>query len=188
MGKRAGQRTRERGERRAKDEQRERERTRRMEKEPWYTRVEGPFPEWQGPVGVKADGGGSTYAQGKVGNMVMHRAVNNRNIAAIKKAIEGAELLLSLGAKINASNNAGDTPWHWARNMRQDEMVAFLEKSGASKEKGYVLVPDHVPKVKDFFEKECWAHHPKPHQSYVEAKKKQDAAFEKEANKLIPGM
>ena len=52
-----------------------------MEKEPWYTRVEGPFPEWQGPVGVKADGGGSTYAQGKVGNMVMHRAVNNRNIA-----------------------------------------------------------------------------------------------------------
>merc|ERR1712060_213643 len=176
------QRTRERGERRAKDEERERERTRRMEKEPWYTRVEGPFPEWQGPVGVKADGGGSTYAQGKVGNMVMHRAVNNRNIAAIKKAfengvnvneveaagntplhncaytgwLEGAELLLSLGAKINASNNAGDTPWHWARNMRQDEM-------------------------EDFLEKECWAHHPKPHQSYVEAKKKQDAAFEKEA-------
>merc|ERR1712010_29196 len=115
--KRAGQRTRERGERRAKDEQRERERTRRMEKEPWYTRVEGPFPEWQGPVGVKADGGGSTYAQGKVGNMVMHRAVNNRNIAAIKKAIED-------GVNLN--------------------------------------------KVKDFFEKECWAHHPKPHQSYVE--------------------
>ena len=51
-----------------------------------------------------------------------------------------------------------------------------------------MLVPDHIPKVKDFFEKECWAHHPKPHQNYVEAKKKQDEAFEKEANKLIPGM
>ena len=50
-----------------------------MEKEPWYTRVEGPFPEWQGPVGVKEDGGGSTYAQGKVGDMVIHRAVNNKN-------------------------------------------------------------------------------------------------------------
>jgi len=61
-------------------------------------------------------------------------------------------------------------------------------QNGASKEKGQVLVPDHVPKVKDFFEKECWADHPKPHQSYVEYKKKQDAAFEKEANKLIPGM
>ena len=62
------------------------------------------------------------------------------------------------------------------------------QQSGASKEKGHVLVPDHVPKVKDFFEKECWSHHPKPHQSYVEYKKKQDDAFEKEANKLIPGM
>ena len=51
-----------------------------MEKEPWYTRVEGPFPEWQGPVGVKEDGGGSTYAQGKVGDMVIHRAVNNKDV------------------------------------------------------------------------------------------------------------
>ena len=137
--------------------------------------------------------------------------------------VEGAELLLSLGAKVNASNNAGDRPWHWAKNMRHEEMMAFLEKvrlpsflsfcwsrvfrramlthpnssfffplaalqSGASKDIGQVLVPDHVPKVKDFFEKECWAHHPKPHQSFVEQKKKQDEAFEKEANKLIPGM
>ena len=54
--------------------------TQRMEKEPWYTRVEGPFPEWQGPVGVKEDGGGSTYAQGKVGEMVIHRAVNNQDV------------------------------------------------------------------------------------------------------------
>lgn len=48
-----------------------------MEKDPWYKRVEGPFPEWQGPKGVKEDGGGCTYSQGKVGNMVIHRAVNN---------------------------------------------------------------------------------------------------------------
>merc|ERR1712146_768445 len=49
-------------------------------------------------------------------------------------------------------------------------------------------VPDHVPKVKDFFEKECWAHHPKPHQSYVDFRTAQDAAFEKESKKLIPGL
>jgi hypothetical protein len=31
--------------------------------------------------------------------------------AAYEGWVEGAELLLQLGAKVNASNNAGDTPW-----------------------------------------------------------------------------
>ena len=48
--------------------------------------------------------------------------------AAYEGWIEGAQLLLSLGAKVNASNNAGDRPWHWAQNMDHDDMMAFLEK------------------------------------------------------------
>ena len=47
---------------------------------------------------------------------------------------------------------------------------------------------DHVPKVKDFFQKECWAHHPKPHAEYMAQRAAQDAALEAERGKLIPGM
>lgn len=55
------------------------------------------------------------------GNTPLHNA-------AYDGWIEGAELLLSLGAKINASNNAGDRPWHWARNMGHQDMMDFLVK------------------------------------------------------------
>ena len=41
---------------------------------------------------------------------------------------EGVELLLSLGAKVNASNNAGDRPWHWARNMGHNGVMDLLER------------------------------------------------------------
>ena len=41
---------------------------------------------------------------------------------------EGTEILLALGAKVNASNNAGDTPWHFAQNMGHKEMMQLLEK------------------------------------------------------------
>jgi hypothetical protein len=54
----------------------------------------------------------------------------------------------SAAAQVNASNNAGDTPWHWATNMGWGEVAGLLERNGASKQKGGVLVPEHVPKVK----------------------------------------
>lgn len=50
-----------------------------MEKNPWWKSLQGPFPEWSGPVGVKADGGGNIRGQGKVGSMKIHRAVNNHD-------------------------------------------------------------------------------------------------------------
>ena len=54
--------------------------------------------------------------------------------------------------------------------MGQAEVKAALEASGADTSPGPVLVQDHVPKVKDFFAKACWAHHPKPHQEYIDAR------------------
>lgn len=50
-----------------------------VEKNPWWKNVSGPFPKWEGPVGCKDDGGGCHYGRGKVGKMIIHRAVNNRN-------------------------------------------------------------------------------------------------------------
>ena len=172
-----------------------------VEKNPWWNNVQGPFPTWNGPVGVKQDGGGCHRGRGKVGNMLLHQAVNNHDrdrtsdysclrsreqichtshvylgkllsacgakntlkpggqlselcttgivklidggenvneveaagntplhCAAYEGWQDGVELLLSLGAKIDSSNNAGDRPWHWADNMGHDAVKEFLLK------------------------------------------------------------
>ena len=180
-----------------------------VERNPWYTRVKGPFPEQSGCVGVKDDGGGSMRGRGTVGKMLLHRAVFNRDIEAIEKLLnndsttdpktsvnevegagntplhnaaydgwcEGIELLVRLGAKLNASNNAGDTPWQWAANMRHDEACDILEKLGADKDyRGRVIVPEHIPKIKDFYELEDGKDHPPPSQEFLEWQKEQDRA------------
>ena len=59
------------------------------------------------------------------GNTPLHNA-------AYEGWIEGAELLLSLGAEIDASNNAGDRPWHWARNTGHDDMMTMLAQVTSS--------------------------------------------------------
>ncbi|GMH34341.1 hypothetical protein BSKO_02175 [Bryopsis sp. KO-2023] len=112
------------------------------------------------------------------GNTPLHNA-------AFYGWIEGAELLLNLGAKINASNNAGDRPWHWAKNAGNKDVMEFLEENGAVQERGQVLVQDHVAKVKDFFQKDCWAHHPKPHEDFMEWRSKQDKLIEDEQKKIV---
>ena len=45
-----------------------------VERNPWYSRVKGPFPESYGCVGVKPDGGGSMRGRGTVGKMRVHHA------------------------------------------------------------------------------------------------------------------
>ena len=52
--------------------------------------------------------------------------------AAYEGWLEGAELLIDLGAKVNASNNAGDRPWHWAHNLGHNAMLDLLEKARCS--------------------------------------------------------
>lgn len=37
--------------------------------------------------------------------------------------------------------------------------------------------------LQDFFEKDCWKHHPKPHADYLEERKKLDAQLEADAKK-----
>lgn len=57
------------------------------------------------------------------GNIPLHNA-------AYEGWLEGCQLLISTGAKVNASNNAGDTPWHWAQNMGHEEVMTYLEEVG----------------------------------------------------------
>eukprot|EP00793_Prasinoderma_coloniale_P000682 PRCOL_00003832-RA len=170
----------------------------------------------------------STVARGLVGDMKIHRAVNNGDLDAIVKAVEDgadvnevraradrrrlsnviaaliqagntplhnaayegkievAQVLLQMGADVNALNNAGDRPWHWANNMDNEAMMAFLEKNGANKDQGRVLLQDHVPKTKDFYEN--YPEHPPPHPEYLEWREEEDRKYEQEKHKLIPGM
>lgn len=95
--------------------------------------------------GVKEDGGGSTRGQSRLSDMRMWHAVWARDEQVITALFEGdgadivnevdslgntplhlaafagddaiASLLLELGAHVNASNNAGDRPLHWAMAM-----------------------------------------------------------------------
>ncbi len=98
----------------------------------------------KGKGGVKEDGGGSTRGQSKVGDMRIFHAVAACNANLIVQLVDAdvhtihqvdacgntplhlacvvghhstVSLLLQLGAMVNASNNAGDRPIHWAMHM-----------------------------------------------------------------------
>ena len=173
--------------------------------DPWYKRVKGPFPERYGCVGVKADGGGSMRGRGTVGEMKIHRAVFNRDETLVRRLIaeevdvnevdgagstpimcaayegwcEGVDALVELGAKVNASNNAGDTAYQWAENMQDEEMKEKLKQHGADPNYvGQVIVPEHIPKVKDFYDSEEGQKHPKPSEEFLEYQAERDAQMQ----------
>ena len=51
-----------------------------METNPWWKPLVGQsLPSWNGPVGVKPDGGGSIRGCGRIGSMQLHRAACNRD-------------------------------------------------------------------------------------------------------------
>ena len=117
--------------------------------------------------------------------------------AAFEGWADGVEALLRAGARPLASNNAGDRPWHWATTMGHDAVAELLARAcpggvAAAERQGEVIVQDHVPKVKEFFSKPCWAHHPKPYKDYIEARRRSDAAMRAAASAdgagLLPGL
>ena len=117
--------------------------------------------------------------------------------AAFEGWAEGVEALLRAGAKPLASNNAGDRAWHWATTMGHDAVADLLARAcpgglAAAEQQGKVIVQDHVPKVKEFFAKPCWAHHPKPYKDFIEARRRSDAALRAAASAdgagLLPGL
>jgi hypothetical protein len=69
-----------------------------MERDPWWGRLPGDAPllRWQGPAGVKPDGGGSVRGQGRVGRMLLHRAAHNRDA-------EGEQMKRRTGEKNGAA-------------------------------------------------------------------------------------
>ena len=42
--------------------------------------------------------------------------------------------------------------------------------------------------AQEFFQKDCWRHHPKPYADYMDLKKRQDEELAASRKKLIPGL
>lgn len=106
---------------------------------------------WDGSAqGVKEDGGGSIRGQSRLSDMKIWHAVAACDKQAIVNLVDvvnevhasgntalhlaayiGDEsivaLLLELGAKVNASNNAGDRPLHWAMAMEARWSILTLK-------------------------------------------------------------
>ena len=118
-----------------------------VEKNPWWKNVSAPFPSWEGPVGVKEDGGGCHRAKGWVGKMQVHRAVNNRDkdgearlavswlcpVASSLDIAWPAEIvkLVDQGVNANEVEAAGNTPLHFAAYEGWIEGVELLLSLGA---------------------------------------------------------
>jgi hypothetical protein len=45
-------------------------------------------------------------------------------------------------------SQAGDSPWHFAEAMGNTEAMQVLEREGATKDMGAIIVPEHVDKIK----------------------------------------
>ena len=69
---------------------------------------------------------------------------------------------------------AGDTAWVWADTMNHEDVKERLKHHGADPEYlGQVIVPEHIPKVKDFYDGEEGKLHPKPSEEYLEYMREQ---------------
>ena len=67
--------------------------------------------------------------------------------------------------------------------MMHDSTCEVLEKLGADKEYlGRVIVPEHIPKVKDFYELPDGKEHPKPSLEFLEQKREEDRQRELQEN------
>ena len=103
-------------------------------------------------------------------------------------AFEGTEevihTLLRLGAYVDASANDGTRAIHKAQTMRNDNVVSQLHQAGASTSHGRSIVPEHVDKVHDFYEKD--KDHPLPSQRFIELAKEEEQIRTEEASEVIP--
>ena len=66
--------------------------------------------------------------------------------------------------------------------------MSLLERNGAAKEPGRVIVPEHVNKIKDFYHLDEGVTHPLPSQEFMAWRAAADEHYVNESNSLIPGM
>jgi hypothetical protein len=83
---------------------------------------------------------------------------------------------------------AGDSAWHFAEGLGHAEVMALLEREGATKGVGPVIVPEHVDKIKNFYAVDGGKSHPLPSKEFMAWREAADKAYQDEQASLIPGM
>lgn len=73
--------------------------------------------------------------------------------------------------------------------MGHADIQALLESHGADKgHMGNIIVPEHVPKIKDFYSMDEGVSHPLPSLEFMAWRDEADRAADYDASSLIPGL
>ena len=112
----------------------------------------------------------------KLGEMVCSNSFRSNDHEQNAVGLLHWEMMLANGLIINTAYQNKLPAYAWAENMQNEEAMERLKHHGADPQYvEQVIVPEHIPKVKDFYDSEQGQKHPKPSEEFLAYQAEQDA-------------